>query len=111
MPLYRDSTLLNKALQFAFEACDTQAEEEAQRNPSKAKHWLALADQFEVLLGRNIDSLSPQEDQLALEMVQVAEQWLLSRIGKAPHVVSEEGRRWSLIIAKFRMRRWRQFKD
>lgn len=106
MTTFRDDTLLRKALNFAFEACDTHANEVAALAPALADQWLDLADRFEVLMGRKIDSLSTKEDALALEVVQVAETWLLSRIGKSPHVVSDEGKRWSAIMAKFRMRRW-----
>lgn len=106
MTTFRDDTLLRKALNFAFEACDTHAQEVAALDPALADKWLDLADRFEVLMGRKFDSLSPKEDALALEVVQVAETWLLSRIGKSPHVVSDEGKVWSAIMAKFRMRRW-----
>jgi hypothetical protein len=107
---FRDDTLLQKALKFAFEACDTPALEVGALDPDLAEKWLALADKFEVLMGRKLDSLSPKEDELAQEVVTVAEQWLLSRIGKSPHAVSDEGKVWSVIMAKFRMRRWRDFK-
>lgn len=106
MTTFRDDTLLKKALNFAFEACDTRAQEVADLDPALADKWLDIADKFEVLMGRKLDSLTPKEDELALEMVQFAEEWLLSRIGKSPHVISDEGKVWSAILAKFRLRRW-----
>ncbi|WP_342133628.1 hypothetical protein [Hydrogenophaga sp. OTU3427] len=109
MTIFRDDTLLQRALKFAFEACDTRAQEVADLDPGLAEKWLALADKFEVLMGRKIDSLSPKDDELAQEVVHMAEQWLLSRIGKSPHVISDEGKVWSAIMSKFRMRRWPNF--
>lgn len=107
MTTYRDDTLLQRALKFAFEACDTRAKEAAEaEDPEQEESWLLLADKFEALIGRKIDRLNPSEDLLAYEVVQFAEEWLLSRIGKSPHVVSDEGKTWSRIMGKFRMRRW-----
>lgn len=111
MTTFRDDTLLRKALNFAFEACDTHAQEIADLDPELAEKWLAVADRFETIMGKKLDAMSQEEDELALESVLFAEQWLLSRIGKSPHVVSDEGKVWSAILAKFRMRRWRHFKS